>query len=154
MASRKRVIAGAVAVVLAVAIAHYALRGCGETEEDRVAKVVTAIEKAIEDHSLGGVLEHVSERYRDREGVTKAEARGILLYYFHAHKTIEVTITSKIAVTLRKDESAVAVFYARLAESKPEVLTGGGEAFRFELDFKKEDGAWRVVSHRREPAPR
>lgn len=146
-----------VAIVLGAAAAALAggllLRGCNETEEDRVRAALRSLVKAVEARDLGDTLHGISGEYRDAEGNTKDILRGLLFMYFRQHDKISVRTQGEVAVKIRPDGIAVAVFYANLAEGAVEGLMGRGDNFKFEVELKKEqDGAWRVVTHRRQAA--
>jgi hypothetical protein len=141
----------ALAGAAALAIAILLLRGCHETEADRARAAVRAVIAGVEDRSPADALAPVSERYHDRDGLDKQSLRGFMLrQVFDAHSRIKVEVEGPMSAVVRKDGVATVDFTARLAEGKLEGLAGGGERWRFEVELEREDGAWRIVTHRRE----
>jgi hypothetical protein len=138
--------------VIVVLLGGRALRGCMTTEEDRVRAQIRAVADAVEAHEVSDAVAPVSETYRDAEGLTKPLVRGYLVQQALAHRKIAVRIEGEVAVTIRKDGLATAVFYARFAEGGLDALAGGGESWRFEADLRKEEGVWKIVTSRRERA--
>src|SRR5688572_28726103 len=80
MASRLKrilVIIAVSAVLLFVGFRY--LRGLGDSEEDRVRAVIDAIEEAVEDKDIGGVMTHLAEDYKDGDGLQKQQIRLMLM---------------------------------------------------------------------------
>src|SRR5512135_271614 len=90
--------------------------GCHkETEQDRVKKVITDIQKAAEDKNLKKIINNLSKTYSDPQGYDYETIKGLLLGYFYQHAAISAYITNlDISVP---DTFAKVVFQA--------VLTGG-----------------------------
>lgn len=152
--SPPRIAAIALAAAVALYLGYRAVRGWGETEEDRVRAVIEAIKDEVEERDATGAIEHLSTAYHDPDFTERRAVLGALLYYVRQHEKIDIRVEGDIVVRIRKDGVATAVFYARFAEGKIDSLAGGGESWRFEVDLKKEDGVWRVITHRREPQGR
>lgn len=144
------------AACAALVFAAFAIRGLGSffrSEEDRIRDTIRAIADAAGEKDASGILDRVAADYRDDENLTRREIRALLLYHFLQHRSVDVTIEPSIEVRLSPDKTAVAVFYARFAESAIEGLVRRGEALRFEVTLRKNDkGDWQVVSHRRRAA--
>lgn len=124
--------------------------GCHkETEQDKVTKVISTIQKAVEEKDVKKVITGLSKTYRDPQGFDYDSIKGVLLGYFFRHQKISVYITG-LEVSI-EDTRARAVFQA--------VLTGGNTAgsaagllpealgvYAFEVSLRKESGEWKVVA--------
>jgi hypothetical protein len=126
------------------------LSGCQkETEQDRVRKVITDIQKAAEEKDIRKIRKSISETYKDTQGNDNTNINGLVTAYFFRYPKISVYMTSlNISV---KGESAKAVFQAVLtskgaAESASSVLPESLGAYAFDVTFRKESGEWKVVS--------
>jgi hypothetical protein len=125
--------------------------GCHrETEQDKVKKVITGVQKAAEEKDVRTILTSLSKTYRDPQGNDYDSIKGLLLGYFFRHQKVHVYIPD-IVITV-EGASAKAEFQA--------VLTGGqgGSAagmvpeslgmYAFEVSLRKEEKEWKVVSAR------
>ncbi len=121
-----------------------------DTEEDRVRKVVGSVQQATEEKKILSVLEHVSKSYRDPQGNDYDGVKGLLAFYFFQHQKVRVFIPSiDVAVT---GPTARATFQSILTgagsgegstlSSLPEALG----AYNFEVQFRTEEGRWKVTS--------
>jgi hypothetical protein len=134
----------------AVLIVLFLLTACHkETEQDRVKKVVTEIQKAAGEKEVKKVLGHLSKTYRDPQGHDYDGIKGLLLYYFFRHQKVSVFIPGfDITVT---GSSAKAVFQAVLSggnkvESPGDVIPEALGMYDFDVSFVKEAGEWMVTS--------
>ena len=119
------------------------------TEEDRVRAVVHAIVEGAENADVGDVLDHVSEHYAAADA-GKPELRAVLTAQFLRRGPITV-LPGEIAVSIDGNR-AHARFDALLAESSrdwTEILPVSADGWHLEVDFAREDGAWRVVGAER-----
>jgi hypothetical protein len=133
-----------VVVLLLVAACHR------ETEEDKVRKVISAVQQSAEDKKVLPVLEHVSKTYQDPQGNDYDGIKGLVAFYFFRHRKVGVLIPN-IDVTVKGDE-ALAVFQAILSgkgtgeEAPGGLLPEALGAYDFEVICKKEQGQWKVTS--------
>ena len=124
--------------------------GCHkETEQDKVKKVITNIQKAAEDKNVKKIIDNLSKNYGDPQGYNYETIKGLLLGYFFQHPAISAYITNlEISVT---DTFVKVVFQA--------VLTGGSKTvsaadlipeslgiYAFVVEMKKEPDGWKVTS--------
>jgi hypothetical protein len=124
--------------------------GCHkETEQDRVKKVITDIQKAAEDKNIKKIINNLSKTYNDPQGYNYETIRALLIGYFYQHPAISAYITNlEISVP---DTFAKVVFQA--------VLTGGSKTgsasdlipeslgiYAFVVEMKKEPDGWKVTS--------
>lgn len=136
--------------VILVALA-LAIGSCTkETEEDRVRKVVTAVQKAAEEKKILAVQEHLSRSYGDPKGHDLDGIKALLAFYFFRHKTVAVYIPAIEASV--NGPQATAKFQAILTakgidgESANIILPDALGAYDFEVSFRKEEGEWKVLS--------
>jgi ketosteroid isomerase-like protein len=119
-----------------------------ETEQDKVKKVITSIQKAAGKRDLKEILSRVSKDYRDPQGNNYAATKDILILYFFRNQKISVTITDLEADV--SDSSAKATFQAILAgrsdQSAGDLLPETLGAYRFEVGLNKEANEWKVIS--------
>jgi hypothetical protein len=126
--------------------------GCHkETEQDKVKKVITDIQKAAEEKNVKKIINNISKTYMDPQGFNYDTIKGLLLGYFFQHPKISAYITNlEISVD---NTSARVVFQV--------VLTGGSKTgsaadlipeslgiYAFEVSLKKEPDGWKVTSAR------
>lgn len=124
--------------------------GCHkETEQDKVKKVITDIQKAAEEKEVKKITNNLSKAYNDPQGYNYDTIKGLLLGYFFQHPKISAYITNlEISV---ENTFAKAVFQA--------VLTGGSKTgstadlvpeslgmYAFVVSFMKEPDGWKVTS--------
>ncbi len=120
-----------------------------ETEQDKVKKVITNIQKAAEEKNVKKIINNLSKTYSDPQGFNYDSIRELLLGYFVQHPKISAYITDlEISVD---NTFAKAVFQA--------VLTGGSKTgsaadlipeslgiYAFVVEMKKEPDGWKVAS--------
>ncbi|MGC1456407.1 MAG: hypothetical protein WA946_14580 [Nitrospirota bacterium] len=124
--------------------------GCRkETDQDKVKKVITGIQKAAEEKDAKKIINSLSTTYSDPQGFNFETMKGLLLGYFFQHPRISVYMTDlEISVA---DTFSKAVFQA--------VLTGGSKTgsasdlvpeslgiYAFVVELKKERDGWKVTS--------
>ncbi len=139
----------AVSIVLLIAMS-ITNSGCHkETDQDKVKKVITGIQKAAEEKDIKKIINSLSKTYLDPQGFNYDSLKGLLLGYFYQHPRISVYITDlEISVS---GTFAKAVFQA--------VLTGGNKTgsasdlipeslgvYAFVAEMKKESDIWKVTS--------
>jgi hypothetical protein len=141
------------AAAIALAAGFVALRRARTPDEQRIRDAIAAVERACEEKDLGGVLERVSERYRDGDGLGKRELRGFLFAQFiGAKEGIGVARLGPTEVEMHGPSAATARFRAAISTGGGIATAVRGERWDFEVDFAKEGGDWLVISHRRRPA--
>jgi hypothetical protein len=137
-------------VVTLLLLFTIATLGChNETEQDKVRKVITDIQKAAEEKNVKKIINNLSKTYMDPQGFNYDTIKGLLLGYFFQHPKISAYITGlEISVD---NTFAKAVFQV--------VLTGGGKTgsaadmvpeslgiYAFVVEMKKEPDGWKVAS--------
>src|SRR5574341_472089 len=67
--------------------------GCHkDTEQDKVRKVITSVQKAAEEKDVKKILASLSKTYRDPRGYDYDSIKGLLLGYFFRHQKVHVYI--------------------------------------------------------------
>ena len=124
--------------------------GCSkETEEDRVKKVITSVQKAAEEKKVGAVLDHIAKSYLDPQGNDYNGIKGLLAFYFFRHQKVSVYMPNiDIVVT---GQTAKALFQAVLTgrgtgETAGGILPEALGAYNFEVHLSKAGGNWIVTS--------
>jgi hypothetical protein len=132
------------------------IRGCGQTEEDRVRAVIDAIEEAIESKDVGGVMAYVADNYKDGEGLQKQQIRLLLMREVLQGGKDGITIQrlGTTDVTLRgpsKNRTGASASFRAIVAGGTSfgALTSDSEVLDFEVDLRKQDGDWLVESHSR-----
>jgi hypothetical protein len=125
-----------------------------ETEQDRVKKVITTVQKAAEAKKIGEILDQLSKAYHDPQGNDYEAVKGLLFMYFYQHPKISVYIPS-IEATVN-NISAHAIFQAiltgRNAEGESTIIPQSASVYAFDVSLQKEKDEWRVVSAKWEQA--
>lgn len=139
-----------VVTILLILMMTVTTPGCHkETDQDKVKKVITGIQKAAEKKDIQNIINSLSKTYLDPQGFNDDTIKGLLLGYFFQHPRISVYITDlEISVA---DTFSKAVFQA--------VLTGGSKTgsasdlfpdslgmYAFVVELKKEPDGWKVTS--------
>jgi hypothetical protein len=124
--------------------------GCHkENDQDKVKKVINGVQKAADGKDVGKIMSSLSKTYRDPQGNTYADIKGLVLAYFYQYPKISLYIpTLDVSV---EDTSAKAVFQAVLTgrsanEASTAVLPESFDVYAFEVKLKKEAGEWKIVS--------
>jgi hypothetical protein len=126
-----------------------ALVGCGNeaTPEARVRAVVSEAEQAAEARDLGGILEHVSESYRDGEGTGRDELSQRLRGWLALHPSVHLLTRVEGVEFPYRDYARVRLTVGALGRE-----AAGATAFDVAadvhdvvLELRLEDDAWRVV---------
>lgn len=132
------------------------LLACGlfATDEDKVKATISEMAAAAAAPDLGGVLDAISDDYKDDDGVTKDQLRGFLFRQFQTRGRV-VSVLSPIAVEHEEgSQTATASFEALIAVgiTLGDPMPENADAYRFTVDLEKHDGDWMIVSHTRTSA--
>ena len=124
--------------------------GCHkDTEQDKVKKVITTIQKGAEDKEIKKIINNISKTYNDPKGNNYDAIKGMVLGYFFRHPKISAYITNlEISV---ENTSAKAVFQALLTGgnmtgSAADVIPESLGMYAFAVSFMKEPDGWKVTS--------
>ena len=124
--------------------------GCHkETEQDKVKKVITVIQKAAEEKDVKKISNNLSKTYNDPQGFNYDSIKGLLIGYFFQHPKISAYITDlEISV---ENTFAKALFQAVLTgrnetKSAADVIPESLGIYAFVVEMKKEQDGWKVTS--------
>ena len=124
--------------------------GCHkETEQDKVRKVITDIQKAAEEKEVKKIINCLSKTYGDPRGFNYDTIKGLLLGYFYQHPKISAYITN-LEISI-ENTSAKAMFHAVLTSgsktgSAADLIPESLGMYAFEVSLKKEADGWKVTS--------
>lgn len=122
-----------------------------EDEKEKVRKVITAVQKAVEEKNIRGVTGHIAKNYSDPQGNNFETLRGMLLGYFFRYPKISGYITHlDISVN---GASAKATLKAILTSgqktgSVTDIVPEQLGVYRFDVEFNKASGDWKITSAR------
>ncbi len=122
-----------------------------QSEEDRVKKIIVAVQKAAEEKDIRKIIDNLSKSYLDSAGNDYNSIKGLLLAYFFRHPKIHVFIPD-MTVTI-DDSRASAAFQAVLTggsktETVTDLLPESMGMYEFDVSFVKDSGDWKVISAR------
>lgn len=117
-------------------------------EDEKVRRVIQDMTSAAEASNTGDILDHVSDRYSDEDGMNKKLLQGMLARQFLTRGALLIVL-GPIEVE-RQEATATARFDAVLAEGAAD-LGLSADALHFEVELVLEDGDWKVISHSRSP---
>jgi hypothetical protein len=131
------------------------LGGCAASDpEKEIRAVLAAAEQAAEARDGGFFAALLGESYRDARGNDRAAIVRMLRGYFLANQRVEVV--SRIdEIVIEADDAARATVHAGLVGQRAGAgLLGGldAELYRFDLELVNDDGDWRIIGARWQPA--
>jgi len=141
---------GTFRIILSVVCLFLLSPGCQrDTEQTKVRKIITDVQRAVEEKDIQTILGHLSRTYRDPQGYDYNGIKGLLLSYFLRHQKISVYITN-LDVTADA-MPARATFQAVLSSSDKtgsaaDILPEALGIYAFNVVFSKESKEWKVVS--------
>ena len=121
------------------------------SDEDRIKAAIHEVADGAEAADIGRVMAPFSDDYRDEEGLGRSGIHGVLWQQFQRRGPISVWL-SPITVSVNGD-SASAKFEVGLVEGNSQTRIAwpiGAEALHFDVEFQREGGSWKIVSHTRD----
>ena len=111
--------------------------------------MIANAEMAVEERSLSRVEPFLSERYRDEMGRQQKDLLRLLAGYYLRNQSIHLLVQIN-DIQLSNEDSAAVTLYAALAgqpiTGTEQLLSFRADLFRFDLQLRKEDDTWRLVS--------
>lgn len=139
-------------------VAALALGGCGEdaSPEARVRAVIAAGEAAAEERDLGGILELVSENYRDENGAGRDELGQYLRGYLVTHQSVHLLTRIDGIEFPYRDYARVRLTVGTLGREAAGATAFelAGDVYDVALELALEGDEWRVTRAAWEPARR
>lgn len=123
------------------------IAGCGAdaSPEQQVRAVIEQMEAAAESRDVGGLLEHISENYRDGEGRGRAEALQSARVYFIANQSIHLLTRIESVEFPAQDEARLKVQMGMAGRgAQAGALDVNADLYDFDVALTREDGEWKV----------
>ena len=118
------------------------------SEKKRITKLVEKIETSVEKKKIEDIMLHLSPDYVDSFGHNNQTARGSLGTLFKTGAMISVQIEHLDITVAENKKSATAFIVAKvtagLFQNKIDITNEYCQGNRFEVDFVKIDGDWKV----------
>ena len=118
------------------------------SEEDRIKTMINETAKLAEAKDIKGVLEHISEDYKDPEGNDHNAVKGLLFVYFQQYEKVGLFVRD-IQVTVEGDEAEAQVKVILTGGEDPEtigdVVPASAGGYLLDLKLLNEGGEWMVV---------
>jgi hypothetical protein len=132
-----------VAFLILVAVA-LALVSCGKelTDEEKIEALIRDAAENAKAKDLRGVLQYVSEAYKDKQGNDRDQIKGLLFIYFKRYEKIGIFIRD-IEVEVNGDSAAAVV--KLIFTGGAEIIPESGSGYILDLKLKREEGDWQVV---------
>ena len=130
--------------------------GCHKmTDQDKVKKVITDIQKAAEEKDVKKIINNLAKTYNDPQGYNYETIKGLLIGYFFQYPKISAYITN-IEISI-ENTSAKAVFQTVLTSgnktgSAADVIPQSLGMYDFDVSLNKELNGWKVTSAKWEQA--
>lgn len=122
-----------------------------EDEKEKVKKVITAVRTAVEEKSVRGVTAHIAKDYKDPQGNNFEALRGLLLGYFLRYPKISGYITHldmSVDGASAKTTLKAILTSGKKTGSVTDVVPEQLGVYRFDVEFRKESGDWKITSAR------
>jgi hypothetical protein len=137
-----------VLLILVVCLAGFLIiRNRLQTEETKVRKVLSFVERAIERKNIPVCLLHISSGYSDDFGNSHGMLTYLLRQVFGMYRSIDVGIRD-LRIDVNADSATASFVGSAVATvskgGEKENLTGYLGTDGFIVTFNKEDGKWRI----------
>lgn len=118
------------------------------SEEDRIKAMINETADLAEVKDIKGILENVSEGYKDPEGNNRDALKVILFVYFQGYEKVGVFVRD-IQVTVEGDEAQAQVKVILTGGEDPEtigdVVPASAGGYLIDIKLVNEAGEWMVV---------
>lgn len=123
--------------------------GCSKrpaSPEAQVRQTIAAVEKAVDEKDVDGVMEHVSAQYSDQEGQKRSGVRSMLALRFLRQGSIHSLVRIReVRVQGARATAELAIAIAGTPLPEDGILEGlRADTFTMTIAFEKEDDAWKV----------
>lgn len=123
------------------------LSGCADkgSPEQQVRAVIEAMELAAEERDVGGLMEHISENYRDAQGQDRTEAARYVRGYFVINQSVHLLTHIESLEFPATDEARVKLQVGMAGrEGDPGASSFNADVNTFDVVLVREDGEWKV----------
>lgn len=133
-----------IVALFALVAVGLALVSCGKelTDEEKIEALIRDAAEKAEAKDIRGVLQYVSESYKDKEGNDRDQIKGLLFVYFHGYEKIGIFVRD-IEVEVNGDNASAVV--KLIFTGGAEIIPDSGSGYVLDLKLKREEGDWRVV---------
>lgn len=141
-----------VSIVLLFAVLCAALiaPGCKkpQSDEELIKAMIAETAELARAKDIKGILENVSEEYKDQQGNDRNALKGILFIYFQGYETVGVFVRDT-QVTVEGDQAQAQVKVILTGGEDPDTLGGvvpkSGGGYLIDMNLVREDGDWMVI---------
>ncbi|GFE89414.1 hypothetical protein GCM10011488_43680 [Steroidobacter agaridevorans] len=103
------------------------------------------MEQAAEDRDVGGLKAHLSDDYRDANGMGAEEAARYARGYFIANQSIHLLTRIEELIFPTDDEARAQVLVGMMGRDAADEWDLAGELRTFKIALRREDGEWKVT---------
>jgi hypothetical protein len=123
------------------------LAACGDKDspEQRVRSVIEQMEQAAESRSVGDLKAHLSEDYRDANGMGAEEAARYARGYFIANQSIHLLTRIEQLTFPTEGEARAQVLVGMLGRDTADSWDLAAELHTFKIALRRERGEWKVT---------
>ena len=130
-------------------VTFVALAGCGSSDspEQQVRAVIEQMELAAENRDVGGLAEHLSEDYRDANGMGAEESARYARGFFLANQSIHLLTRIEALDFPTEGEARAQVLVGMLGRdaAAKDQWDLAGELRTFKIALRREDQEWKVT---------
>ncbi len=110
------------------------------TDEEQVLRLIVEVEKAVEQGSVSGVMEHISEDYSDAHGLTYRMVQRLVVMGARDSRGVILSVqVPEVQVSGETASFVAEVDYGFQGQTEPVHLT-------VSADLVREGGRWKVIS--------
>jgi hypothetical protein len=133
-------------------VAVLAVAGCSpaDSPEQQVRTVIGQMEVAAEARDVGELMEHLSEEYRDSNGMGPQDAARYVRGYFMANPTIHLLTRIEDIEFPIEDEARARVLVGMVGRDSAAASPGANwrdltaDVYEFKVVLRREDDEWKV----------
>jgi len=124
-----------------------ALAACSDTSspEQQVRAVIEQMEQAAESRDVGDLKAHLSEDYRDANGMGAEDAVRYARGYFLANQSIHLLTRIEELTFPAPDEARAQVLVGMLGRDAADQWDLAAELHTFKIALRREDDRWKVT---------
>ena len=121
------------------------------SDEDLIREMIDEAAGAAVEKDIKGVIENVSDSYKDEYGNDRDALKGLLFVYFRQYERINVYVRdAEISVEGNRAEANVKVVFTggENLEDIGDMVPSSGGGYLLEMKLEKESGDWMVTRSR------
>lgn len=130
-------------------LAAIGVSSCGDPQspDAQIRETIAALETAAEERDVGGLMEHVSDQFRDSYGRDSQALATYVRGYFIANQAIHLLTRIESVEFPTQEEARAKVTVAMVGREAAEANAWNlaAEVRDFEVTLMREDGAWKVT---------